>query len=92
MQVIQRYDHGWNQGSMSQYMHVSQPTVDAWVRRFEAEPFAGLVAKSRAPHAPARKVWLPLMVQVYHLQKAHPMPDGSASSTTRGHVVERVVF
>jgi transposase InsO family protein len=53
-------------------MHVSRPTVDAWVRRFEAEHFAGLVDKSRAPHAPARKVWLPLMVQVYHLQKAHP--------------------
>jgi hypothetical protein len=28
--------------------------------------------KSPAPHVPARKVWLPLMVQVYHLQKAHP--------------------
>jgi len=72
MQVIQRYDRGWNKGSISQYMHVSRPTVDAWVRRFEAEHFAGLVDKSRAPHAPARKVWLPLMVQVYHLQKAHP--------------------
>jgi hypothetical protein len=72
MQVIQRYDHGWNTGSMSQYMHVSRPTVDAWVRRFEAAHVAGLVDKSRAPHAPARQVWLPLMVQVYHLQKAHP--------------------
>jgi transposase len=72
MQVIQLYYHGWNKGSISQYMHVSRPTVDAWVRRFEAEHFAGLVDKSRAPHAPARKVWLPLMVQVYHLQKAHP--------------------
>ncbi len=33
---------------------------------------AGLVDKSRAPKAPARKIWLPLIVQVYHLQKAHP--------------------
>jgi transposase len=72
MQVIQLYYHGWNKGSISQDMHVSRPTVDAWVRRFEAEHFAGLVDKSRAPHAPARKVWLPLMVQVSHLQKAHP--------------------
>ena len=72
MQVIQLYYHGWNKGSISQYMHASRPTVDAWVRRFEAEHFAGLVDKSRAPHAPARKVWLPLMVQIYHLQKAHP--------------------
>jgi transposase InsO family protein len=51
---------------------VSRPTIDAWLRRFEAEHFAGLMDKSSAPHAPARKVWLPLMVQVYHLQKAHP--------------------
>ena len=72
MQVIQLYYHGWNKVSISQFLHVSRPTVDAWVRRFEAEHFAGLVDKSRAPHAPARKVWLPLMVQVYHLQKAHP--------------------
>jgi hypothetical protein len=64
MQVIPLYDHGWNKGSISQYMRVSRPTVDAGVRRFEAEPFAGLVDKSRAPHAPARKVWLPLRVQV----------------------------
>ena len=28
--------------------------------------------KSRAPKAPARKVWLPLMIEVYHLQKRHP--------------------
>jgi hypothetical protein len=40
--------------------------------RFEAEHFAGLVNRSRVPKAPARKIWLPLMVQVYHLQKAHP--------------------
>src|SRR5688500_19529000 len=40
--------------------------------RFEAEHFAGLVNRSRVPKAPVRKMWLPLMVQVYHLQKAHP--------------------
>jgi transposase InsO family protein len=72
LQVIQLYYQGWNKGSISQYVQVSRPTVDAWVQRFETEHFAGLVEKSRAPHAPARKIWLPLMVQVYHLQKAHP--------------------
>jgi hypothetical protein len=51
---------------------VSRPTVDAWIRRFEVEHFTGLVDRSRAPKAPVRKIWLPLMVQVYHLQKAHP--------------------
>ena len=58
--------------AFSRFLQVSRPTVDAWIRRFEAEHFAGLMDKSPAPHAPARKVWLPLMVQVYHLQKAHP--------------------
>jgi transposase InsO family protein len=57
--------------SISRFLKVSRPTVDAWIRRFEAEHFAGLVGKRRDPQAP-RKVWLPLMVQVYHLQKAHP--------------------
>jgi len=43
-----------------------------WIRRFEAEHLAGLADKSRAPTSPARKVWLPLMIEVYHLQKRHP--------------------
>lgn len=32
---------------------------------------AGLVDRPRGPRAP-RKVWFPLMVAIYHLQKAHP--------------------
>jgi transposase InsO family protein len=72
LQVIKLYYRGWEKVSISRFLHVSRPTVDSWIRRFETEHFAGLMDKSRAPHAPARKVWLPLMVQVYHLQKAHP--------------------
>jgi transposase len=72
MQVITLYYQGWEKISIHRFLRVSRPTIDAWIRRFEAEHFAGLVDKSSAPHAPARKVWLPLMVQVYHLQKAHP--------------------
>jgi transposase len=72
LQVIQLYYHGWEKVSISRFLHVSRPTVDAWIRRFEAEHWAGLVDKSSAPEAPARKIWLPLIVQVYHLQKAHP--------------------
>jgi transposase len=71
LRVIQLYYQGWNKGSISRFLHVSRPTVDAWIQRFEAEPFAGLADKKRGPKHP-RKVWLPLMVQVYHLQKAHP--------------------
>jgi hypothetical protein len=72
LEVIKLYYRGWDKISISRFLHVSRPTVDAWIRRFEAEHFAGLVDKSRAPKAPVRKIWLPLMVQVYHLQKAHP--------------------
>jgi hypothetical protein len=53
-------------------MQVSRPTIDLWIRRFEAEHFAGLVDKRRAPHTTPRKVWLPLMIEIYHLQKRHP--------------------
>jgi hypothetical protein len=42
------------------------------MHRFEAEHWAGLEDKSHAPTFPARKVWLPLMIEVYHLQKRHP--------------------
>jgi transposase InsO family protein len=72
LQVIQLYYRGWDKVSISRFLHVSRPTVDAWIQRFETEHFTGLVDRSRAPKAPVRKMWLPLMVQVYHLQKAHP--------------------
>ena len=71
LQVIKLYYQGWAKVSISRFLQVSRPTVNAWIRRFEAEQFAGLVDKRRGPKNP-RKVWLPLMVQVYHLQKAHP--------------------
>jgi putative transposase len=69
---VQLYYQGWEKRSISRFMDVSRPTVDAWIARFETEHFAGLVDKSRAPKTPARKVWLPLMLQVYQLQKRHP--------------------
>jgi Homeodomain-like domain/Integrase core domain len=71
-QVIQLYAQGWSKRSISGFLQVSRPTVDRWIQRFEAEHLAGLETKSRAPKAPARKVWLPLMIDVYHLQKRHP--------------------
>jgi Homeodomain-like domain len=71
LQVVKLYYQGWEKVSISRVLHVSRPTVDAWIRRFETEHFAGLVGRRPGPKAP-RKVWLPLMVQVYHLQKAHP--------------------
>ena len=71
-QVIQLYAPGWSKGSISAFLQLSRPTVALWIRRFEAEHWAGLEEKSRAPTAPARKVWLPLMIAVYPLHKHHP--------------------
>ena len=72
LQVITLYYQGWNKSSISGFLQVSRPTVALWIRRFEAEHLAGLEDKSRAPKSPARKVWLPLMIEVYPLQKRHP--------------------
>jgi len=71
-QVIQLYAQGWSKRSISACLQVSRPTVALWIRRFEAEHWPGLEDKSHAPTFPARKVWLPLMIEVYHLQKRHP--------------------
>jgi transposase InsO family protein len=103
LEVVKRYYQGWEKLSISRFLRVSRPTVDAWIRRFEAEHFAGLVDKPRGPKAP-RKVWLPLMVQVYHLQKAHPdagefriwsllaRPDISVRTIGRIMALNRLVY
>jgi transposase len=71
LEVVQLYAQGWNKDSISRFLQVSRPTVDRWIQRFEADELAGLVDRPRGPRAP-RKVWFPLMVAIYHLQKAHP--------------------
>jgi transposase InsO family protein len=76
LQVITLYAQGWEKRSISRFLQVSRPTIDAWIKRWETEHLAGLLDKSRAPKAPARKVWLPLMLRVYHLQKRHPDAGG----------------
>jgi hypothetical protein len=52
LHVIKLYYQGWAKVSISRFLHVSRPTVEAWIRRFKAEHFAGLMDKSRAPNAP----------------------------------------
>lgn len=71
-QVITLYCPGWSKISISRFLQVSRPTVREWIHRFEPEDLTSLEDKSRAPKAPARKAWLPLMITVYHLQKRHP--------------------
>ena len=56
LQVIQCHDQGWTEGSISCFLHVSRPTVDAWVRRFEAEQLAGPMGKKRGPKNPRKGI------------------------------------
>ena len=63
-EVITLYAQGWTKRSISQFLHVSRPTITMWITRFEAENAASLEDKSRAPTAPVRKVCLPVMVEI----------------------------
>jgi transposase InsO family protein len=72
LEVIQLHVQGWSKTSISRFLHVSRPTTNEWIRRFEADDLASLEDGSHAPKTPRRKVWLPVMLEVYHLQKRHP--------------------
>lgn len=80
LEVIQLYCQGWRKTSISRFLQVSRPTINEWIGRFEADDLASLDADdltsledgSHAPKTPRRKVWLPVMLEVYHLQKRHP--------------------
>jgi transposase len=71
LEVIKLSYQGWTKRSICGFLRVSRPTVDRWIGRFAAEHLAGLLGHKPGPQSP-RKVWCPLMVDVYHLQKAHP--------------------
>jgi hypothetical protein len=66
MEVIELYAHGWSKHSISRFLHVSRPTINTWIARFEADNLASLEDKSRAPKTTVRKAWLPVMVEIYH--------------------------
>ena len=84
LQVIELYAQGWSKHSISQFLHVSRPTINAWLARFEADNLESLEDKSRAPHTTVRKAWLPVMVEIYHLQKRHPDAGGFRIWSLRG--------
>ena len=65
-------------------MHVSRPTISAWIARFEADNVASLEDKSRAPKSPVRKAWLPVMGEISPLQKRHPDAGGFRLWSLRG--------
>ncbi len=71
-QVIELFFQGWSKTSISRFLRVSRPTINEWIGRFESDNLASLEDNSSAPKAPVRKAWLPVMLEVYHLQKRHP--------------------
>ena len=96
-EVIQLYFQGWSKTSISRFLHVSRPTINAWIDRFERDNFASLEDQSSAPKTPARKAWLPVMLEIYPLQKRHPDAGGFRIWSLRGQTdlsvrtVERIM-
>ncbi|MGC1953018.1 MAG: DDE-type integrase/transposase/recombinase [Gammaproteobacteria bacterium] len=92
LEVIQLYCQGWRKTSISRFLQVSRPTINEWIGRFEADDLASLDADdlasledgSHAPKTTRRKVWLPVMLEVYHLQKRHPDAGGFRIWSLRG--------
>jgi transposase InsO family protein len=78
-------------------LHVSRPTITEWIGRFESDNLASLEDQSSAPNTPARKAWLPAMLEIYHLQKRHPDAGGFRIWSLRGQTdlsvrtVERII-
>ena len=97
LEVITLYAQGWSKRSISQFLQVSRPTITTWIARFERANEASLEDKSSAPHTPARKVWLPVMREIYHRQKRHPDAGGFRIWSLRGQTdlsvrtVERIM-
>ena len=95
--VIALYAQGWSKRSISQFLHVSRPTINLWLTRFARDNTASLADKSSAPHTPARKVWLPVLLEIYHRQKRHPDAGGFRIWSLRGktdlsvRTVERIM-
>src|SRR6266852_1560351 len=97
MEVIALSAQGWRKRSISQFLQVSRPTIHTWMARFEADNLESVEDKSRAPHTTVRKAWLPVMVEISHLQKRHPDAGGFRIWSLRGksdlvvRTVERIM-
>jgi transposase InsO family protein len=97
MEVIPLEAQGWRKRRISEFLHVSRPTITAWIARFEADHLESLEDKSRAPQTTGRKAWLPAMVELSPLQKRHPDAGGLRIGSLRGktdlsvRTVERIM-
>ena len=74
--VVQRADYGSEPGRIRRVLKVSRPTVQAWITRVEAEPWAGLLDTPRGPQEPPRQSWLPRLGPVVHRLQA-PLDAGA---------------
>ncbi len=96
-EVMQLSVQGWSTTSISRFWHVSRPTINAWIGRFERDNLASLEDKGSAPKTPSRKVWLPVMREMDHLHKRHPDAGGFRMGSLRGttelsvRTVERIM-
>jgi Integrase core domain/Homeodomain-like domain len=96
-EVIALHFHGWSKRSISAFWHVSRPTINAWIARFEADNLESLEDKRHTPTTTRRKAWLPAMVEISHLQKRHPDAGGFRIWSLRGksdlavRTVERIM-
>jgi transposase len=84
LEVIQLYFQGWSKRSISAFLQVSRPTINLWIERFETDNLKSLEDRSHTPQTTRRKVWLPTMVEIYHLQKRHPDAGGFRIWSLRG--------
>src|SRR5262249_34284935 len=64
LEVLTLYAQGWRKRSIRQCLQVSRPTINLGSARFERDNAASLADQRSAPHTPARKVWLPVMLEM----------------------------
>ena len=97
LEVITLYAQGWSKRSISQFLQVSRPTINTVACALRARQCGQLGGPEPAPKTPARKAWLPVMLEIYHLQKRHPDAGGFRIWSLRGktdlsvRTVERIM-
>jgi len=83
--VIQLSVQGGSTTSLSRFLPVSRPPINAGMDRCERDPFARLEDQSAAPTTPAGKAWLPVLREMDHGPKRPPEAGGFRMGSLRGH-------
>ncbi|HEX8833273.1 MAG TPA: helix-turn-helix domain-containing protein [Abditibacteriaceae bacterium] len=72
LEVIKLYYQGWNIKSIAGFLGLSRQHIYTLLERFEQEQFAASLPRSRKPHHPHRKVYLPVLKRIAELQREYP--------------------